>query len=390
MRPEFVSSVVQRCHICLGRRNNKHAWQPRPRGSPRLASRHVSPHGLLFAPLPGVLLRGKAPVPGATQALAKLREARIPHVFVTNGGGRSECRKAAQMCELLGGPDVATAEQVCLAHTPMRGLAAKYWDRNVLILGCIDYAAVAADYGFNPARTFTVPELMAAKPELLPFFDADAAYNRQVATADTSKAALEAAARPRVLDCGWPEGGFAAVVQLTDAVDWTAELQITLDVLRGGDPLGSGASQAIPLYSSNADFVFQGRHAAPRLAGAAFLECLDALLKRSTGAALEVQWYGKPYSSTYRHAEQMLRAEARRLGTATVERFWGVGDNPAADIRGANNAGDHWRSALVRTGVFGAGGEENSSTDPADVVVDDISSFVDCIVAGGGGISADN
>lgn len=181
------------------------------------------------------------------------------------------------------------------------------------------------------------------------------------------------------------------MVQLTDAVDWAPELQVTLDVIRGGDPIGSGRlGQAVPLYASNADFVFQvsmavswrwlhaanwlhsntaqghtatekcaaslllrqGQHGAPRLAGAAFLECLDALFHRSTGGQpLEVRWYGKPSASTYRYAEQMLEAEASRLGlTLPVStRLWGVGDNPAADIRGANNAGERWRSALVKT-----------------------------------------
>ncbi len=44
-------------------------------------------------------------------------------------------------------------------------------------------------------------------------------------------------------------------------------LQVALDVLRGGSPVGSAQGQSIPVYSSNADFTFQGKHGAPRLAG---------------------------------------------------------------------------------------------------------------------------
>jgi hypothetical protein len=47
-----------------------------------------------------------------------------------------------------------------------------------------------------------------------------------------------------------------------------------------------------------------------------------------------------------------------------------VGDNPAADIRGANLAGPPWRSVLVRTGVFAGGA--NSPSDPAHAVVEDV------------------
>eukprot|EP01051_Picozoa_sp_SAG22_P026029 SAG22_NODE_8006_length_691_cov_1.400338_1_plen_141_part_01 len=135
--------------------------------------RRRAPVGIVFD-IDGVLLAGKSVIPGAAEALAKLRAAQVPHVFVTNGGGRSERRKAEQISELLGGSAVATGEQVCLAHSPMRELATRYWGQNVLILGCIDYASVASEYGFNPEKTFTVPELLAAKPELLSFFGPDA------------------------------------------------------------------------------------------------------------------------------------------------------------------------------------------------------------------------
>jgi len=51
--------------------------------------------------------------------------------------------------------------------------------------------------------------------------------------------------------------------------------------------------------------------------------------------------------------------------------IYAVGDNPAADVRGANTAGAPWVSVLVRTGVFG-GAAKNSETDPAHIVVQDV------------------
>ena len=56
------------------------------------------------------------------------------------------------------------------------------------------------------------------------------------------------------------------------------------------------------------------------------------------------------------------------------------GDNPAADIRGANGM-PNWRSVLVRTGVFqDPSGSGNDAHDPADMVVDDVEAAIDNIL----------
>jgi len=57
-----------------------------------------------------------------------------------------------------------------------------------------------------------------------------------------------------------------------------------------------------------------------------------------------------------------------------------IGDNPIADIRVANNAGDHWHSVLVRTGVFKGSNDDNDASDKADVVVDDIYDAINTII----------
>jgi ribonucleotide monophosphatase NagD (HAD superfamily) len=53
-----------------------------------------------------------------------------------------------------------------------------------------------------------------------------------------------------------------------------------------------------------------------------------------------------------------------------------IGDNPAVDIKGANDSG--FVSVLVRTGVFE--GEDNDKDDPAKYVVKDVSEAVDLIL----------
>ena len=59
-----------------------------------------------------------------------------------------------------------------------------------------------------------------------------------------------------------------------------------------------------------------------------------------------VQVCGKPHSVQFDLAKQRLTQLAGR----DLERIYMIGDNPLADIRGANSAGDPWRSVLVCTG----------------------------------------
>ena len=65
--------------------------------------------------------------------------------------------------------------------------------------------------------------------------------------------------------------------------------------------------------------------------------------------------------SARRLAESFLCQQALKLGLITPEALqsqrhlsfsgiFAVGDNPAADVRGANAAGAPWTSILVRTG----------------------------------------
>ena len=74
----------------------------------------------------------------------------------------------------------------------------------------------------------------------------------------------------------------------------------------------------------------------------------------------------------------MIKFEAEKLGVDVPTVFIGIGDNPKADIRGARSAGEHWRSVLVRTGVFT--GEDNDPVDVADFVFDNVESAIDFFI----------
>ena len=215
---------------------------------------------------------------------------------------------------------------------------------------------------------------------------------------------------------------------------------MTCDVLHSGGVSGvdTHAPQQVPLFISNPDFVFSATHPEPRFAQGAFNSCLAHLYEKTYGVPLTVTECGKPHRVTYALAEEILFDQWLRAGegdipapsstlslsppppasltsTATTTspassssssshassspassssssssasplpedfRFYGIGDNPRADIRGANDAGDAWTSVLVRTGVFDHAGEgkANDETDPADIVCDDVERAVEQIL----------
>lgn len=101
---------------------------------------------------------------------------------------------------------------------------------------------------------------------------------------------------------------------------------------------------------------------------------VDSLYKQLTGSELKSTSFGKPHAATYQFAENVLN---RLSPTNTKRHVYAVGDNPAADIQGANNYG--WTSMLVRTGVFNGG--ENATDFPAKVVCENVLEAVERAIA---------
>lgn len=260
----------------------------------------------------------------------------VPHIYLTNGGGVTEAAKAAQLSALFGLR--IPAEAVVLSHSPMRQLLPEFADQLVLTLGKTDVRSVARSYGF---RHLLIPEDLSAKyPALIPHHP---------------RGGLAPLLDPAVTQYRDELSSIALIVCMHDPVDWYRDLQLCLDVLTA--PQRQGRPPA--LYFSNPDFVFSGAHAQPRLAQGAFRVCLEALYKQSTGRELPHTLWGKPNAVTYRYAEGLLQAQAAAAGQR-ISRIYGIGDNPAADIRGANAAGPQWRSVFVRTGTIAR------SDDPAE------------------------
>ena len=76
---------------------------------------------LIKISIDGVLLRGGTPLPGASEALNILRAKHIPFILLTNGGGKHESARVAELSKKLGGVFL-TEENFVQSHTPFKQL----------------------------------------------------------------------------------------------------------------------------------------------------------------------------------------------------------------------------------------------------------------------------
>ncbi|KAG0099345.1 hypothetical protein BGZ93_008059 [Podila epicladia] len=261
-------------------------------------------------------------------------------------------------------------DQLVLSHSPMRALSKKYRDANVLVVGGkgSDCRRVAEDYGFR--KIVTPEEVHAAYPSVCPISFCEA---RPVPLTDNVNKPVE------------------AVMVFHDSVDWGRDLQICLDALVSqGGKLGTikdsnelhSTKQSVPIYFSNPDVVWSNEYPVPRFGQGTFKMCLEKVYQHLTLQDLESTTFGKPMKPTYQYAEAVLDSIAplqKDAGEVQKRTVYAIGDNPYADIAGANGYG--WNSVLVKTGVFRPQGEENHHLHPATAVVDHVEDAVRWIIA---------
>ncbi|KAG0195947.1 hypothetical protein BGX28_000335 [Mortierella sp. GBA30] len=306
-----------------------------------------APFNIVFD-IDGVLIKGKQMIPQTRRALELLQENNVPYIFLTNGGGVRESEKAAQLTKKLG--IQVNPDHLIVSHSPMRALVPKYKDSNVLVVGGTGNACkeVAEYYGFN--QVFTPKELHDFSPSVCPTSTCTAA------PVPVDKSVVQRIEKP-----------VDAVMVFHDSEDWGRDLQVCLDALvskdgclgtiKDSDELHS-TKQSVPIYFSNPDIHF-------------------------TGQKLEYTSFGKPMTETYKYAEALLDRiaplEEGSEGQPIRRTVYAVGDNPHADIAGANGYG--WNSVLVKTGVYKPKGFENHPVHPASAVVDHVEDAVRWIIA---------
>lgn len=330
-------------------------------GQIRLHSTTSHPKFGFALDIDGVLIKGNRVLPQARRALRLLdgensTGKKIPFVLLTNGGGVTEEQKAAEMSRRLD-LDILPS-QIVLSHSPMQSLVKNYKHTPVLVVGGRGDSCrtVAEKYGFQ--RVIQPADILHWEKSIWPF------------SRVTDEEAFEAQKR-----FDFSREPIEAIMMFHDSRDWGLDLQIMMDVLRSkngiiGTQRRNYHVQDTPIFFSNPDFLWSNEYPSPRYGQGAFKTALEAIYKRHTGKELESTSFGKPHKATYQYAETIL--DSLLPDKVKLQRVFAVGDNPAADIAGANAYG--WTSVLVKTGIFD--GKGNSEEFPADVVCEDIEEAV--------------
>ena len=348
----------------------------------------------------GVLLRSSAAIPGAPETLSFLQKQRIPFILLTNGGGKHEADRVAELSEKLSVHlDTGMFVQ---SHTPFAELVHRaegkpgLKDKCIMVLGG-DYGKcrdVAERYGFT--NVITPGDVFAAYPEICPFNKVFADYYKTFAKP-----------LPRPINRDDPGNSLKidAIFVFNDPRDWALDIQILLDVLLSREGIMGTYSEKNnnrklpnngyqqdgqpPLYFSNADLLWAAAYHLARLGQGGFREAFEGVWAAVTGGPregvdLQKIVIGKPFKETYDFAEKMLIQHRQQVFDGAAQevplaRVYMVGDNPESDIRGANTYrsphGAEWIGVLTRTGVYKDRPGNVPSWQPREIV-DDVSAAV--------------
>lgn len=293
----------------------------------------------------GVLIRGGRPIPEAIEAMQVLNGKneygiKIPYIFVTNGGGKTEQERCIQLSKQLE-IEVSPGQFIC-GHTPMREMAEKY--KTVLVVGGEGEKCrqVAEGYGFKDV--VTPGDIIKDNPDTTPF--------RKLTEEELKNSRSRNFADVKI----------EAIFVFADSRDWAGDQQIILDLLMSkGGYLGTRSEtfdDGPPVFFSHNDVIWSASHDLTRLGMGALRLSLEAMYKAVTGKDLNTTAFGKPQIGTFQFATRLLqqwRKDTHGID-APPETVYFVGDTPESDIRGTNEFNKQsenlWYSILVETGVY--------------------------------------
>ncbi|TID18312.1 HAD superfamily hydrolase-like protein [Venturia nashicola] len=296
----------------------------------------------------GVLIRGGTVIPEAIEAMKALNGQnpygiKIPYIFVTNGGGKTEQERCVQLSKQLE-IEVSPGQFIC-GHTPMREMAEKY--KTVLVVGGEGEKCrhVAEGYGFKDVCT--PGDIIKDNQDTTPF----------------RKLTEEEYKNSRARNFGETE--IEAIFVFADSRDWASDQQIILDLLMSKNGrLGTRSEnfdEGPPVFFSHNDVVWSASHDLTRIGMGALRVSLEAMYKAVTGKDLKTTAFGKPQIGTFQFATRLLqqwRKDTHGIDSPPDTVYF-VGDTPESDVRGTNEFNEHsentWYSILVRTGVFQEG-----------------------------------
>eukprot|EP00891_Asterochloris_glomerata_P004853 jgi/Astpho2/4853/fgenesh1_pg.00069_%23_10_t len=320
--------------------------------------------GLVFD-IDGVLIRGWDILPNAKEALRKVHDSGVPYLFVTNNGMDTEAERAKILTKQFDIP--VTTKNMVLNHSALQNHSAEFKDKLVLVTGYsrTDLKEVLRSYGYH--KVATVSEYARAYPHALP--------NKRY---------------EKLEDDSWAKDPVAAVIVVETPMEWHEDLQVICDLMRSDgriEHLAEDGKQHVKLFNCNFDFTYAEHFHTARFGPGAFIKLLELLFTESTGRQLEIIKHGKPNKPAYGIATKKLQAQldelakqsGREAASHTLKHIYAFGDNPKSDVRGANSAGNIWRSVLVCTGVYKGGVDSNDPEDPAHYVCQGVGEAVDLV-----------
>ncbi|CAK7233305.1 hypothetical protein SCUCBS95973_008550 [Sporothrix curviconia] len=286
----------------------------------------IAPFAFAFD-IDGVLLHVSEPIPGAAAALQHLHRLNIPFILLTNGGGRYEADRVADLQRRLGldlegssdthdtdcaGPlPVLSTANFVQSHTPFRelldnaaGLDAEaaaagdkesggsiggLRDQTILVTGsdAARIRIIAEQYGFR--SVITPADILAAYPAIYPFDPLLKSVYAETARPlpkplllEGGKLASDASAAPfspsDLDDSKYLR--IAATFVFNDPRDWALDIQILTDVLQARqgflgtfDPASlsaEGSEGGTRLFFSNSDLLWATTYHLPRFGQGAF------------------------------------------------------------------------------------------------------------------------
>ncbi|RYO76112.1 hypothetical protein DL766_002444 [Monosporascus sp. MC13-8B] len=308
--------------------------------------------GFAFAfDIDGVLVRGGRAIPEALEAMKVLNGEnkygiKIPYIFLTNGGGKTEAERCNDLSRQLQ-TGISPSQFIC-GHTPMSEMADKY--NTVLVVGGEGEKCrqVAEGYGFKDV--VTPGDIIKANSATTPFRKLTEEEYINSKERDFSDVTIE------------------AIFVFADSRDWAGDLQIIIDLAmsKGGriGTLSETFDESPPIYFSHNDVVWSAAHDNVRLGMGALRGIVEYTFREVTkGKTLQTHAFGKPQLGTFEFATRLLKRwrKNEHCLNAPPETVYFVGDTPESDIRGTNQynekAENEWYSILVKTGVYQDGTE---------------------------------
>lgn len=280
------SSFASRRPSIVAKRQTKQARIDHPR---------IANYSFAFD-IDGVIVKGPETIPQAREALKLLNGAndyniKVPYIFVTNGGGRSEKARAEELSKRL---NINVEEnQVIQGHTPMKDLVSRF--KTVLVVGGVGDACrrVAEGYGF---KNVVIPlDIMRWKPSVSPYHTLTP---EEIAVTRT--------------DIDFSKVPIEGILVFADSRSWAADQQIILELLLSKNGIMGTFSPTFDegpgIYFAHSDFLWSTNYGLSRYGMGALQVSIAAIYGEHTGKELTVTRFGKPQRGTFKYADKVLNA----------------------------------------------------------------------------------